>query len=985
VPVEQESQANPSGGIVVLADRVPTPGLRAIDHRVADLVAELVVLFPTLAITVVSADWCDGPVETTLPDDVEVVSQCSDWDAWASARDPDLVVVHGPVAARRFERLLATVWSRVALVVDAAALASPERTALRECHDALGDSFVAERWSAADAALLQRAGVVLCASPTTERLVHAIAADAACFVLSGRVGLPGIAPGFRARRDLAFIGSFAEGLDTPDEDAVEYLVDEILPIVRRSVPDVVLHVVGDDLAPVVRALDSGEVRIHWLHGDAVSACRTAAVVVAARRFGRPSVVPQLVAAEAGAPVVEAGAVTLLDAPSRAPEDAAALADALATLLSDQDRWEAERSALASWAAATASPAAYRAVLVEALGAAGLDTTHAALTAPWPALAPWQGRRSGRWIAIKDRRGLGLQLPDVVQTAGVTTPRIPNRASDEAWYDSWHRRRVPNALDKAEMHAAARAFAFRPLISVVTSVYNTDPEVLRETVESVRSQVYNHWELCLADDGSTDVATIETLAELARDDHRIRTTRLERSSGISAASNAALEMANGDYVALLDHDDVLEVDALFEIVRVLNEFPELDIVYSDEHKKDPGGRVHRPAFKPAYSPDLLLATNYMCHLAVFRRVLLERIGGFRPAYDGAEDFDLMLRAVEHTSRVGHVAKPLYGGHANDGSTASDGFAKPAGGEAGARAVADALERRGRAASVSVAEMGGRYRVEYEIVGRPDVAIIIPTRDRVELLRACIASIRERSTYDRYELIVVDNGSKDPATLKYLASFGGRVLRYPYEFHYSRMMNHAAMLAGADQLLFLNNDVEITSDGWLEAMMQHAQRREIGAVGAHLAFADGRPQHEGVFVGLGESAGAAGNVPFETSPTPRDEWHFMKGTGRVVRNFSAVTGACLMIRPSVFWEVGGFDERLHVAFNDVDLGLKLRHRGYEVVCTPYATLTHRESASRGSLHPMENDAVFKRRWGITLDYTDPYNNPNYDASRWFSLQR
>jgi O-antigen biosynthesis protein len=418
--------------------------------------------------------------------------------------------------------------------------------------------------------------------------------------------------------------------------------------------------------------------------------------------------------------------------------------------------------------------------------------------------------------------------------------------------------------------------------------------------------------------------------------------------------------------------------------LLNEYPELDIIYSDEHKLGPDDQLYDPALKSAFSPDLLMSINYFSHLTVYRRELLEQLGGLRDGFDGAQDLDLVLRAVEKTSRIGHVAKPLYSWRAIAGSTAAEHSAKPGASEAGRRALSDALARRNRPGAVTLTKTGIGYRARYDVIGRPLVAIIIPTRDRVDLLRACIDSIHKRSSYDRYQVTIVDNQSREPSTREYLASFDGAVIRYPYRFHFSRMMNLAALSVDADQFVFLNNDVEINSSGWLEAMLEHAQRSEVGAVGARLLYSDGRAQHEGIFVGLGRH-GAAGNVDFAGSPTSRGEWHFMSTTGSVVRNFAAVTGACLMIRPPVFWEVGGFTEQLHISFNDVDLGLKLRHRGYEVVYTPYATLTHYESASRGDTHPTENDDRFRERWGVTQTYTDPYNNPNYDLGNWFHLRK
>ncbi len=449
------------------------------------------------------------------------------------------------------------------------------------------------------------------------------------------------------------------------------------------------------------------------------------------------------------------------------------------------------------------------------------------------------------------------------------------------------------------------------------------------------------------------------------------TRLLHNRGIAVASNQALGMAGGDFVALLDHDDVLAPEALFWVARLLNQHPDLDFIYSDEDKMDAEGRRVEVFFKPGWSPDLLTSVNYVGHLAVYRRSLLEALGGFRPGFDGSQDHDLALRVAETTDRIAHIPRPLYSWRKVKGSAAASPEAKPHAYDAAERALRSALQRRGVQGSVRYERQRGTYRVRRSIVGRPTVTIIVPTRDRVDLLRRCIDSIRT-CTYRQFELLVVDNGSAEAETLDYLASFGGRVLHDAGDFNFSRLVNLGAREARSDFILFLNNDTEVISKDWLEAMVEHGQRPEVAAVGARLLYPDGRSQHEGVIIGL--AGGPAENVDHEG--------YF--SLGEAVRNFSAVTAACMLTRRTTFWELGGFDEQLPVAFNDVDFCLRAREKGYLIVYTPYALLTHHESASRGRVSPPEDEARFMQRWGGLDAYGDPYYNPNLDLLRPFRIR-
>jgi GT2 family glycosyltransferase len=358
--------------------------------------------------------------------------------------------------------------------------------------------------------------------------------------------------------------------------------------------------------------------------------------------------------------------------------------------------------------------------------------------------------------------------------------------------------------------------------------------------------------------------------------------------------------------------------------------------------------------------------------VFRKAIVDQVGGFRRGYDGSQDYDLVLRVAETTDKIAHIARPLYTWRKVPGSAAGSTKAKDYAYRAGKKALKDALTRRGLQGSVTDGIVEGRYRVKYNIAGEPKVAIIIPTRDRVDLLRNCIDSIARKSSYRNYEVIVVDNGSKEQETLDYLSSFGGRVIKYPGEFNFAKINNLAARDANADYLLFLNNDIEVIAGDWIEAMLEHAQREGVAAVGARLLYPDGRVQHEGIIMGLG--GGSAGNV----------DHGGCYGLGQSIRNCTAVTAACMMSSAAVFRELGGFDESLRVAFNDVDFCLRARKQGYNIVYTPYASLYHHESASRGRLHPKEDEKLFRERWGNPGEYRDPFYNPNLDPYQPFNLR-
>jgi O-antigen biosynthesis protein len=570
--------------------------------------------------------------------------------------------------------------------------------------------------------------------------------------------------------------------------------------------------------------------------------------------------------------------------------------------------------------------------------------------------------------IHHRCHVGLNFHEILPRAPGADVPDPNTQ-----FKVWLQRHQLKPADIERMRAELSTFTYLPLISIVIPVYNTEEVWLRRAIESVREQVYRNWEICMANDASTKSHIMPILDDYAASDPRVRVKHLSNRIGITGASGEALAMAKGEFVGLLDHDDELTPDALWEVTHRLNRLPDLDLLYSDEDKLTVDGARVEPFFKPDWSPDLLLSMNYITHFVVFRRSLLQAIGGFRPGYEGAQDYDLLLRFTERTDRVAHVPKILYHWRMGFTSSASSAGAKPFASESGRRAVEDALKRRGRAASVEV--LGPyRYRARYEIDPSPLVSIIIPTKDQPRLLQQCVASIEEKTSYHPYEIIIIDNNSTEPETLRCLGALSERhrVLRYPRPFNFAAINNFGVGQATGEYLLFLNDDTQVIGGDWLNALVEHAQRSEIGAVGAKLLYSDNRIQHAGVTVGI---CGGAGHA-FRNLPDNRTAYF---GLADLTRNCSAVTAACMMVPRKVFSEVGGFDEELTVVYNDVDLCLRIRKQGYLILYTPFAVLYHFESASRGRLRPTREEELFCRRWSGMIRNGDPYYNPSLTLTR------
>ncbi|MGU7840796.1 glycosyltransferase [Burkholderia sp. AW33-5] len=539
-----------------------------------------------------------------------------------------------------------------------------------------------------------------------------------------------------------------------------------------------------------------------------------------------------------------------------------------------------------------------------------------------------------------------------------------------------------------LRTAVAGFARRPLISIVVPTYNSDVALLREMIESVRAQIYPQWELCVADDASTIEAVRATLADYASRDARIKVVLRDRNGHIAEASNSALACASGEYVALLDHDDILPEHALYMVVKAINEHPGARLFYSDEDKLTPDGQRIAPYFKSDWNPELFLTQNLFSHLGVYETALIREVGGFRKGFEGSQDHDLAMRCIEKAGHdaVHHIPHILYHWRVVPGSTAASGAEKPYALTAGIRAVEGHLQRIGVEATVSQAASDiGLICVRYSIpVPAPLVSIVIPTRDGVELLRQCVESIFDRSTYPNFEIVIVDNGSVKPETLAYFDSLhmrpNVRVLRDDRPFNFSALNNAAVSQSKGEYVCLLNNDIEVITPDWLEEMVSLAAQPGNGAIGACLWYPNDTLQHGGVMLGLG---GVAGHIH---ARLPRGAFGYF---GRAVstQNLSVVTAACLLIRRSIYDEVQGLDEELAVAFNDVDFCIRVRNAGYRNVWTPHAELYHHESATRGSDLSPEKAQRFRRellfmeqRWGAAL-LNDPAYNPNLtlDASK------
>jgi GT2 family glycosyltransferase len=497
------------------------------------------------------------------------------------------------------------------------------------------------------------------------------------------------------------------------------------------------------------------------------------------------------------------------------------------------------------------------------------------------------------------------------------------------------------------------------VSIFTTVHDPSLPWLEESVASVLVQFHSGWELWLCGVNLSPAA--RAVVERLQDrDPRIKVVASPTFADEATALNHALGRASGEFIGLLGQHDTLAPHALSEVLHFARNY-QADVLYTDEDTLDEAGRRSAPFCKPDWSPDLCLSSFYACHFGVYRKRLIEEIGGFRSIDRESLAYDLLLRCMEPSERIVHVPRILY--HTRRIAQSSLGLAHAS----AKQAVQDALQRRGDLATVEDGPAPCTFHVRRRVRGSPLVSIIIPTRDRLTLLRRCLESIETRTTYRNYEILLIDNGSQEPRTLSYLAGLPHRVIRDDGPFNFARLNNRAATMARGEHLLLLNNDVEVITPKWLEALLEHSQRQEVGAVGAQLLYADGTIQHAGVVLGV---RGVAGHAHKYLSAKEAGYFFFP----HLIRNYSAVTAACLMIRKSLYEEVGGMEERLGVTFNDVDLCLRLRARGYLVVYTPHARLYHHESRSRWYQPPRAEEVQYMlERWGALLA-NDPYYNPH-----------
>ncbi|EHV0154437.1 glycosyltransferase family 2 protein [Enterococcus faecalis] len=598
-----------------------------------------------------------------------------------------------------------------------------------------------------------------------------------------------------------------------------------------------------------------------------------------------------------------------------------------------------------------------------------------LNKKYPVIPGTEDKVTRLWI--KAKKGFKYMakngISHTIQRAKIE--KLRNQAS----YPNWLARN--EVLDIEAMTQEIATFHYQPKISITMPVYNVEEKWLRLCIDSILNQVYTNWELCMADDASTDPNVKKILTEYQQLDERIRVVFREQNGHISEATNSALVIATGEFVALLDNDDELAINAFYEVVKVLNENPELDLIYSDEDKIDMDGNRSDPAFKPDWSPDLLLGTNYISHLGVYRRSILEEIGGFRKGYEGSQDYDLVLRFTEKTTkeRIKHIPKVLYYWRMLPTSTAVDQGSKGYAFEAGLRAVQDALVRRGINGRATHGAANGLYDVYYDIKSDKLVSIIIPTKNGYKDVQRCVSSIIEKTTYQNYEIIMADNGSTDPKMHELYAEFEqqlpGRffVESIDIPFNFSTINNRAAKKAHGEYLLFLNNDTEVITENWLTLMVSFAQQERIGCVGAKLLYPNNTVQHAGVILGLG---GVAGHGHYGY---PHGDLGYF-GRLAINVNYSAVTAACLLMKKADFDAVGGFEEAFTVAFNDVDLCLKVQALGRDNVWLHEAELYHFESQTRGyddkgkKKKRFEQEKVMmEEKWGPLIE-NDPFYNPN-----------
>lgn len=560
--------------------------------------------------------------------------------------------------------------------------------------------------------------------------------------------------------------------------------------------------------------------------------------------------------------------------------------------------------------------------------------------------------------------------------------------EEVPYGPWYRAYIPT--EETLETQRKQKFDYSPLISIAVPAYQTPVEFLRQMIESLIVQTYSNWELCIVNASPDNEEMQKVLAEYSAGDSRVRFCNLKENLGIAENTNRAFAMTKGEFVGLLDHDDLLAPNALYEIVKILQDHPQADALYTDEDKVTTELDEHfQPHLKPDFNLDLLRSNNYICHFFVVRKSIVEKAGGFRKEFDGAQDYDFIFRCTENAGEVLHVPEILYHWRTHKASTADNPASKMYAFEAGKRAIEAHLERTGTKGEVSHTQDLGFYRVKYPVQGKPLVSVIIPNKDEKETLQTCLEMLEKNTGYQNFEIIIVENNSTTDEIFRYYKELSGNrkihLLRWGKEFNYSAINNFAVAHAKGEYLLFLNNDVKSINPDWLEEMLGVCQRPEVGGVGAKLIYPDNTIQHAGCVIGMG---GIAGHMFVDM---PADHTGYLHKAS-LLQDMSAVTAACLLMKKEVFEQAGGFTEELAVAFNDVDLCLKVRKNGYLIVYDPYAKLYHMESKTRGAEDSKEKVRRFQTEieymrchWIDILKNGDPCYNKNLSLTKWnYSLK-
>ncbi len=568
------------------------------------------------------------------------------------------------------------------------------------------------------------------------------------------------------------------------------------------------------------------------------------------------------------------------------------------------------------------------------------------------------------------------------------------AARRSQYKQWVANHWPSEEVLAHQTNESQQWDYQPMVSIVVPTYNTNISFLHDAIESVQKQSYKNWQLCIADDASKDERVRTTIEEYAKNDERIKYVFRKTNGHISEASNSALKLAGGEFVGLLDHDDVLWPNALFEVVKALNEDKEIDLLYSDEEKISENGKHHEdPFFKPDWSPDQLRCHNYITHFSVMRTSILNKIGGFRKGTEGAQDWDVLLRISREAKRVHHIPTILYSWRKARNSTALRADAKGYAWEVQRHVLEDDLKARGSEGKVMATSILGFWKIKYSLKPMPLVSIIIPTKDQADLINQCLKSIAKNTTYPRYEIIIVDTGSTDKKIWELYESYKHEnvsVEKWQKPFNFSAVCNFGVTKAKGEYLLFLNNDTEVITSSWIEDLLGSANQAHAGAVGCKLLYPNKHIQHAGIVLGMGgfpDTPAIAGHIFAGWDNNLQDQYKMM--FTEALRDSSAVTAACLMVARRKFDEVGGFDESFKIAFNDVDFCLKLRDKGYYNIYVPFVKLYHHESVSVGRIERKGRDLeLFKdehrrmaKKWGESTFSNDPFFNPNYKLTNGY----